>query len=171
MNSLRKAVGFRAIEHAILLSGDGGLVGIAEPCGRFDERLQHRLQIEGRAADDLEHVGGGGLLLQRFAQDLGARLHLVEQAHVLDRDHGLIGKGLDQIDLLIRERLELSCDDRSSMTPSRSSSLSIGTPRTVRIASAILRVHTYIRGRPGHRECGAFGVRVPRGLIRCAGRA
>ena len=48
---------------------------------------QHRLQIEGRAADDLEHVGGGGLLLQRFAQ-------LVEQARVLDGDDGLAAKFL-----------------------------------------------------------------------------
>ena len=31
------------------------------------ERLSTALQIEGRAADNLEHVGGGGLLLQRFA--------------------------------------------------------------------------------------------------------
>ena len=31
---------------------------------RFDERLQHGLQIECRAADDLEHIGGRGLLLQ-----------------------------------------------------------------------------------------------------------
>jgi hypothetical protein len=29
----------------------------------MDERIEHGLQIEGRAADDLEHVGGGGLLL------------------------------------------------------------------------------------------------------------
>ena len=34
----------------------------------FDQRVEHRLQIEGRAADDLEHVGGGGLLLQRSAR-------------------------------------------------------------------------------------------------------
>ena len=31
------------------------------------QRVEHRLQIEGRAADHLEHVGGGGLLLQRLA--------------------------------------------------------------------------------------------------------
>ena len=55
------------------------------------------LQIEGRAADDLEHVGGGGLLLERFTQ-------LVEQARVLDGDDGLSGEVLDQLDLLIGER-------------------------------------------------------------------
>ena len=34
---------------------------------RLDQRVEHCLKIEGRAADDLEHVGGRGLLLQRFA--------------------------------------------------------------------------------------------------------
>ena len=53
-----------------------------------NQRIEHRLQIEGRAADHLEHVGGGGLLLQRFAQ-------LVEQAGVLDGDDSLIGEILD----------------------------------------------------------------------------
>ena len=60
-------------------------VGLAQPGRRFDQRVEHRLQIEGRAADDLEHVGGGGLLLQRFAQ-------LVEQAGVLDGDDSLGGE-------------------------------------------------------------------------------
>ena len=31
-------------------------------------------------------------------------LHLVEQPHVLDRDHRLVGKGGDQFDLLVSER-------------------------------------------------------------------
>jgi hypothetical protein len=35
------------------------------------------LQIKSRAADDLEHFGGGGLLLQGFPQ-------LTEQLRVLD---------------------------------------------------------------------------------------
>ena len=63
------------------------------------------MQIEGRAADDLEHVGGGGLLLQRLAQFSRALLHVVEQPHVLDRDHGLIGKRFSECDLLVGERL------------------------------------------------------------------
>ena len=32
-------------------------------CG-FDEGVEHHLQIECGTADDLEHVGGGGLLLE-----------------------------------------------------------------------------------------------------------
>src|SRR5262245_47827970 len=39
---------------------------LAQPCRRSDERIEHGLQIEGRTADDLEHVGGRGLLLERF---------------------------------------------------------------------------------------------------------
>ena len=70
----------------------------------FDQRLQHDLQIEGRAADDLEHVGGGGLLLQRLAQ-------LVEQAGVLDGDDGLGGEVRDQLDLLVGERPHLLAID------------------------------------------------------------
>ena len=62
-----------------------GLVCTAKPRGRLDKRVEHRLQIERRPADDLQHVGGGGLLLQGFAQ-------LVEQAGVLDRDDGLAAK-------------------------------------------------------------------------------
>ena len=61
-------------------------------------------EIAGRAADDLEHVGGGGLLLQRLAQ-------LVEQAGVLDGDDGLRGEVLDQLDLFIGERANLLAVD------------------------------------------------------------
>ena len=51
----------------------------------LQHRLEHRLQLTGGAADDLEHVGGCGLLLKRFAQ-------FVEQPRVLDRDDGCAAK-------------------------------------------------------------------------------
>jgi len=59
-----------------------GMISLAQPRRRLDERIEHGLQIEGRAADDLEHVGGGGLLLQRLAQ-------LVKEPRILDGDDGL----------------------------------------------------------------------------------
>ena len=84
---------------------DGCPIRLAQLCGRLNQRIEHRLQIEGRAADDFEHVGGGGLLLQRFAQ-------LVEQPRVLDGDDGLAGEILDQLDLLVAERAHfLAVDD------------------------------------------------------------
>src|SRR6266567_4063541 len=74
----------------------------------FGKRIEHRLQVERRAADDLEDLGGRGLLLQRFTQLAAAGLHLVEQANILDRDHRLVGEGRDQLDLLIGERGDYS---------------------------------------------------------------
>src|SRR6516165_10122731 len=38
----------------------------AKPGNRFDYCVQHRLHIGGRAADDLEHVAGRGLVLERL---------------------------------------------------------------------------------------------------------
>ena len=37
-----------------------------KPGGRFDYCVQHRLHIGGRAADDVEHVAGRGLVLERL---------------------------------------------------------------------------------------------------------
>ena len=61
------------------------------------------MQIERRAADDLQHVGGRRLLLKRFLEIARLRLHLIEQARVFDRDDGLVGEGLDKFDLTWRE--------------------------------------------------------------------
>ena len=69
---------------------------IAEQGGRVDQRIEHRLQVEGRAADGLRHVADRRLLLQRFAQLLGACLDFVEEPCVLDRNDGLVGEGLQQ---------------------------------------------------------------------------
>ena len=71
-------------------------VRLAKPDRQFDQCVQHCLQVEGRAADDLEHVGGRGLLLQRLAQ-------LVEQPSILDGDDGLSGEVGEQLNLLGRK--------------------------------------------------------------------
>src|SRR5262249_62203963 len=56
-----------------------GVIGIAQARGRREQSVQKWPKIESRAADDLEHVGGGGLLLQGFAQ-------FIQQSNVLNRD-------------------------------------------------------------------------------------
>ena len=38
-------------------------IRLAQARGGFHERVEHRLELERRATDDLEHVGGCGLLL------------------------------------------------------------------------------------------------------------
>src|SRR5262245_18900835 len=72
-------------------------------CG-LDQRVEYRLQVECRTADDLEHVGSRGLLLKRFAQ-------FVEQPRVLDCDDGLRGEILDQLNLFVGERTHLLAID------------------------------------------------------------
>src|SRR5262249_22955115 len=83
------------------------MIRLAQARHRLDQRIEHGLQIEGGAADDLEHVGGGGLLLQRLTQFAIARLQLSKQPRILDGDHRLVGKGRHQFDLLVGERPHL----------------------------------------------------------------
>src|SRR6516225_4776268 len=82
---------------------DERTIGLTQPCGRLDEGVQHRLQIERRPADDLEHIGGGGLLLQRFGKVIRALTQRVDQAHVVNCDDGLIGKCPEERDLCFCE--------------------------------------------------------------------
>src|SRR5205823_14993279 len=62
------------------------------------------LRCSDLTADDLQHVGGRGLLLQRFAQ-------LVQQPSVLDRDDGLRSEIRNQFDLLVCERANFLTED------------------------------------------------------------
>src|SRR5262249_59215663 len=73
----------------------------------FQNGLEHGLQFAWRTTDDLEHLRRRSLLLQRLGELARARLHLVEQPHVLDRDHRLVGEGGDEFDLSVAERLNL----------------------------------------------------------------
>jgi hypothetical protein len=72
-------------------------------CG-VQDCLKHRLQIERRAADDLEHVAGRGLILERFLKIARSVLQLIKQPRILHRDHRLLGKVLDQCNLLVGKR-------------------------------------------------------------------
>src|SRR5262249_33402124 len=73
--------------------------GIAAPSCACQNGLEDWLQLAGRTGDHLQHLGGRGLLLQRFAQIVGALTQLVEEAGILDGDDRLIGKGSHQLDL------------------------------------------------------------------------
>src|SRR5438128_2965369 len=55
----------------------------------FQDDVEHGLEVEGRAADGLEDLTDRGLPLEGL-------FRLVEQPHVLDRDDGLIGEGLEE---------------------------------------------------------------------------
>ena len=118
---------------------NGQVIRLAQTRSRFGERIEHSLQIESRATDHLEHVGGGRLLLQRLAQ-------LVEQTGVLDRDHCLGGEVLNQANLLVGERADfLSINDHCT---DHSPSFNIGTARIVRApATSTIAINARSRSR------------------------
>src|SRR4051794_22287970 len=89
------------------------LISLAELAGGFDERVEHRLKVEGRTADDLEDLGGCGLLLERYGELPRARLNLVEQTDVVDSNRGLVGEGLQKLYLPIRERTHFHAADQN----------------------------------------------------------
>src|SRR5215468_6585335 len=84
-----------------------GCVCVTKSGGRLDQRIEHRVQIERRAADQLERVGRDGLPLKRLAK-------LVKQACIFDGDHSLRGKIFHQIYLLIIEGSDLLAIDSDS---------------------------------------------------------
>ena len=93
--------------HLVIVTNEkyAELLGREQVLAAFEDFLEYRRGIGYRTADYLQHLGRSGLPLQRL-------LGLVEQAHVLDRDHGLAGKRLQQVDLLVRENARLGAIDR-----------------------------------------------------------
>ena len=100
--------------------------------------VEHRVEIERRAADDLQHIGGRRLLRERFLEVARLGLHLLEQPHVLDGDDGLIGEGLDELDLARREGAGLGPRQRENAD--RLSSRISGTPSMARTSPSARRV-------------------------------
>src|SRR6185437_9133690 len=79
----------------------------------FNNSIEYRLHIRRRTTDDTEYLRCRRLMLQRLAQFCVAFLYLFEQAHVLDRNDGLVGKGLKKFDLTISERADLHSTNRN----------------------------------------------------------
>ena len=61
--------------------------------------IKYGREIAGRGVDDLQHLSGRGLLLQRLAC-------LGNQPGVFDRDDSQVGEGRDQLDLPLGECLD-----------------------------------------------------------------
>ena len=79
------------------------IINSTNPCGALDDRIEHRLHVRGRAADDAEHLGCCRLMLQGLAQFRIALLQFLEQADVLDGDDRLVSESLEKRNLLIRK--------------------------------------------------------------------
>src|SRR5262245_65678650 len=92
---------------AVLPAIDISKSGVTDADGPLQHARKHRLKITGRTADNLEHFGGGRLLLQRFcevsrafAKVVGALAQLVEQPRILDGNDGRGSESVYQCTLL-----------------------------------------------------------------------
>src|SRR5262249_8070153 len=92
---------------APFLEAQQHIIDPANPGGALDDGVEDWLHVRGRAADNAEHFGGRGLMLQGLAQFSVALLDFLEQPHVFYCDHRLVGEGFEQFDLLFRERTDL----------------------------------------------------------------
>jgi hypothetical protein len=75
-----------------------------KPANLSTVAIRNAEKLELRPANHLEHIGCRRLLVERFAQLAAARLHLIEQPHVLDGDHRLVGESFEQLDLPVGEQ-------------------------------------------------------------------
>ena len=90
----------------------------------LEHRVENRGEVAGRGIDDLQHLGGGGLLLQCLAR-------LGNEPRILHRDDRLRREILDERDLFLGERPHFLAggDD----LPEQRSSLRSATKRIVRM--------------------------------------
>src|SRR5262245_1315176 len=84
-------VSVKQAQHAIF--------GAADACGALSYGFLHRLDVRRRAGDHAQDFTRRGLLFERFVE-------LLEQPHVLNGDHRLIGEGFEQLDLSLCERTD-----------------------------------------------------------------
>src|SRR5215468_9693128 len=80
--------------------------------GAGENRIEYRLYVRLRAADDTQDVAGRRLRVERRGQLAVARLQLREQPHILNGDDGLVGEGPEQSDLVVREPAGLATGHR-----------------------------------------------------------
>ena len=78
-------------------------VGAAQLDRMGNDSRQHGFKIESRAYR-LTDFAEGFEFAHRACQFVGSLIQFFKQPHVLDGDDGLIGKGLEQLDLFFGER-------------------------------------------------------------------
>ena len=87
------------------------ILRLAERLAFASMALEHRLQLDRRTADDLS-TSAVAVCCSSDSLRSSCAPQLVEQPRVLDRDHGLSGELLDQLDLLVGERPHLVAADQ-----------------------------------------------------------
>ena len=102
-----------------------------QPHAALHDGVKHGLQVVSELLMTSSTSRCRGLLLQRLSEIVGALAQLVQQPRVLDRDHRLVGEGLNQLDLGVREWPDLAVDSKPS---ARVVALNMASPSRVRIS-------------------------------------
>ena len=79
-------------QHLPVEAVDESTLGLAEAHRVLGQRLEYRFEVERGSSDHLERFASRGLLFECDAQLAVARLQLLEQPHILDRDDRLVGE-------------------------------------------------------------------------------
>ena len=77
------------------------IINSTNPRRAFNNGVEDRLHVRGRAADNAEHLGRCRLMLQRLAQFRIARLAFFEQPRVLNGNDRLVGEGFEELYLTL----------------------------------------------------------------------
>ena len=104
---------------------------LAQHLGEADDRVERRAQLVRHVGEEL------GLVLVRHLQLAALGLDLVEEARVLDRDHRLVGEGLEQRELLVGERRRRLARTWIAPTPRPSQSIGANAIEKLPAAAAI----------------------------------
>ena len=95
------AVALDALEHGLRLLRRLAVDAVDDQLGVAEDGVERRAQLVAHVGEELR------LVLARLGELAALVLDFVEQPHVLDRDHRLVGERRDQLDLLVGERFEL----------------------------------------------------------------
>src|SRR5262249_24112045 len=104
-------IGGRQMIYAFLQREYVGALGVAQAGGSLDDGIENWLQVIGCTADDIEYVTRCRLVFKGLLQVAFARLFRLEETRVLDRNHGLVRKGIDELDLTFGERSHFGASD------------------------------------------------------------
>ena len=119
--------------------------------GDADDGVERRAQLVAHVGEELR------LVLARLCELAALVLDFVEQPHVLDRDHRLVGEGRDQLDLLVGERPHLGARqrenaDRHAFAQHRNAEHGAKTAQLLRFGERVFRVGQHI----GNMDDSAF---------------
>jgi hypothetical protein len=85
----RKTKVRREVTDLAVASRERGHLRIAELRCAFAERIEHRLQVEGRTADDLQYIACCGLVFERFLKVTTTLAQFAQEPGVLHCDDRL----------------------------------------------------------------------------------